>query len=136
MSLNSDATKDNSTYINLIIDPNAGKERVIAIDEPLAVKLDITELLIKELNGFATGSIVGYEYQVEGNYGGSTVFYDSNDIFNFAAKVELILQAAMVNEKQKSAVCELVRQAARKVVSDKSNLYLSHPMTVIEKIKE
>ena len=134
MSLNSDATKDNSTFINLILDPITG-ERPVAIDEPTAVKIDITEQVLDALNGFAPYSIVGFEYQIEGTYGGTEMFYSANDIRDLVGSIDVILNAAMVNEKQKTAVSQMIHSSASRIISDKRNTYLSRTLPLIDESK-
>lgn len=134
MSLNSGATKDNSTYINLILDPNLS-ERPVAIDEPTAVKIDITDKVLDALDGFSSSSIVGFEYQIEGNYGGHEMFYSVYDINALVSNIGVILDAAMVNEKQKAAVFEMIRSAASRITSNKRNAYLSRTLPLIDESK-
>ena len=130
MSLNSDATKDNSTFINLILDPIIS-DTVVPMDAPAAVKLDVTEQVIDALNGFSPSSIVGFEYQIDGNYGGSEAFYSADDIYALVNNIDVILNAAMVNEKQKAAVSQMIHSSASRIINDKRDLYLStifHPL--------
>lgn len=134
MSLTSDATKDNSTYINLILDPTIG-ETVIPAGSPTAVKVDITEQVLDALNGFTPHSIVGFQYQIEGNYGGTEMFFSAKDIYALASNVGVILDAAIVNEKQKLAVLELIQSAASKIINDKRNFYLSGNIPTVHELK-
>lgn len=134
MSLTSDATKDNSTFINLILDPIVG-ERPVALDEPTAVKVDITEQVIDALDGFSPSSILGFEYQVEGNYAGSEMFYSADDIYALVENIDVILNAAMVNEKQKSAVSQMIHSSANRIVSGKRDAYLSRPLPFVDDLK-
>lgn len=133
MSLNSDATKDNSTYINLILDP-AIEGTVVPVDAPTAVKLDITEQVLDALNGFTPNSIVGFEYQIEGNYGGHEMFFSAKDIYNLVNDIDVILNAAMVNEKQKAAVSQMIGSAASRIIHDKRNFYLSKSIPTVHEL--
>lgn len=134
MSLNSDATKDNSTFINLILDPNVS-ERPVALDEPAAVKIDITDQVLDALDGFSPSSILGFEYQVEGNYAGSEMFYSADDIYALVDNIDVILNAAMVNEKQKSAVSQMIHSSANRIVGGKRDAYLSRPLPFVDELK-
>lgn len=134
MSLTSDATKDNSTYINLILDPTIG-ETVVPVDTPTSVKVDITEQVLDAINGFAPYSIVGFEYQIEGDYGGSEMFYSARDIYSLVDRIGVILNAAMVNEKQRAAVSQMISSAASRIVNDKRNVYLSRTLPLIDESK-
>lgn len=134
MSLNSDATKDNSTFINLILDPNVS-ERPMALDEPVAVKIDITDQVLDALDGFSPSSILGFEYQVEGNYAGNEMFYSADDIYALVNNIDVILNAAMVNEKQKSAVSQMIHSSANRIVDGKRDTYLSRPLPLVDELK-
>lgn len=134
MSLNSDATKDNSTFINLILDPNVS-ERPVALDEPAAVKIDITDQVLDALDGFSPSSILGFEYQVEGNYAGSEMFYSADDIYALVDNIDVILNAAMVNEKQKAAVSQMIHSSASRIVNGKRNDYLSRTIPFVNELK-
>lgn len=133
MSLNSDATKDNSTFINLILDPNLS-ERPVALDGPVAVKIDITEQVLDALNGFSPSSIVGFEYQIDSNYAGVEMFYSADDIYALVENVGVILDASMVNEKQKAAVLQMVRSSANRIVNGKRDTYLSRPLPLVDEL--
>lgn len=134
MSLNSAATKDNSTFINLILSPITG-EGPVAMDEPTAVKLDITEQVLDALDGFSPSSILGYEYQIDGNYAGSEMFYSADDIYALVNNIDVILNAAMVNEKQKAAVSQMIHSSAHRIVGGKRDAYLSRPIPLIDDLK-
>lgn len=134
MSLNSDATKDNSTFINLILDPIV-KERPVALDEPTAVKIDVTEQVIDALEGFSPSSIIGFEYQIEGTYGGSDMFYSADDIRALVGNIDVILNAAMVNEKQKAAVSQMIHSSASRIINGKRDAYLSRPLPFVDELK-
>lgn len=134
MSLTSDATKDNSTYINLILDPNID-DLVVPVDTPTSVKVDITKQVLDAINGFAPYSIVGVEYQIEGNYGGTDMLYSANDIRDLVGRIDVILNAAMVNEKQKAAVSQMIHSSASRIISDKRNNYLSRALSLIDESK-
>lgn len=133
MSLNSDATKDNSTFINLILDPIM-HEGPVAMDEPTAVKLDITEQVLDALNGFSPSSIVGFEYQIDSNYGGTNMFYSDDDIYALVENVGVILDVSMVNERQKAAALQMVRSSASRIVNGKRNAYLSRPLPFVDEL--
>jgi hypothetical protein len=133
MSLTSDATKDNSTYINLILDPTIG-DTIVPVDASNAVKVDITEQVLDAINGFSSDSIVGFEYQID-NYAGNEMFYSADDIYALVNNIDVILNAAMVNEKQKAAVSQMIHSSASRIVNDKRDLYLSRVHPLVDEMK-
>lgn len=105
MSLKEDTSKD--TYINLILSKSG--ERVVALGECPFVSVDITEPVIQALDGFGPDCVVGLEYQIEGVAGNApTLYYEKELRETIIWEVERLLDASIVNEKQKNALKELL----------------------------
>ena len=119
MSLTSNATNDNETYIELILNTSKVEAPTVASEQPLRTKLDITESILDKLGGFSPNCIEGYEYQVNGMYGGTHVFYSQDDLYNFADGVNHILDACIVNDKQKKAISGLILKELSNLVGKK-----------------
>lgn len=121
MSLTSNATNDNDTYINLILNTAClGDCSPKSVSEtPVHIKMDITEQIFNELDGFAPDCIDGFEYQVNGLYGGTNAFFTQNDIIRLSDDIKHILDACIVNEKQKRAISDLITKEVSNLVGKK-----------------
>lgn len=97
----------NDTYINLIMSKPG--DRVYSIEECPYVRVDITEAVVKALEGFGPDSFIGCEYQIEGTYGNHITLYTVKDLReSILWEVEQLLDASIVNEKQKTALKNLL----------------------------
>lgn len=110
----------NDTYINLIMSKPG--ERVCSIEDCPYVRVDITEALVKALDGFSPDSFIGFEYQIEGTYGGDVTLYTMKDLReSILWEVGQLLDASIVNEKQKTALKNLLSNRINDVFNRKSN---------------
>lgn len=111
----------NDTYINLIL----AKPGPFSIDDVPYAKVDITEQVLKATNGFGTDSIIGVEYQTEErkNRGNVTLYtvWDLKD--NIVFEMERLLDASIVNEKQKKALKELLKSRIIDVFDRKTQTF-------------
>ena len=121
MSLTSNATNDNDTYINLILNTSylEAQSPKLASESPVHIKMDITEQIVNELDGFAPNCLDGFEYQVNGVYGGTNAFFTQNDIIELSDNINHILDACIVNDKQRRAVSDLVIREVNNLIGKK-----------------
>ena len=110
----------NDTYINLIMSKPG--DRVYSIEECPYVRVDITEAVVNALDGFGPESFIGFEYQIEGNYGNHVTLYTMKDLReSILWEVEQLLDASIVNEKQKAALKNLLSNRINDVFQRKSD---------------
>lgn len=110
----------NDTYINLIMSKPG--DRVYSIEECPYVRVDITEAVVKALDGFSPDSFIGFEYQIEGSYGNNRTLYTVQDLReSILWEVEQLLDASIVNEKQKTALKNLLGNRINDVFHRKSD---------------
>lgn len=110
----------NDTYINLIM--SKPEDRVYSIEECPFVRVDVTEAVVKSLDGFSPDSFIGCEYKIEGIYGNNVTLYTMKDLReSILWEVEQLLDASIVNEKQKTALKNLLSNRINDVFHRKSS---------------
>ena len=119
MSLKGDTSND--TYINLIL--AKPDDRVYTEEEGEYSKVDITEQVIKAMNGFSSQGVIGIEYNIEGTIVGSKALYCRQDIIDdIIREVQWLLDASIVNEKQKNALKVLLNTRIYEVFGQKERV--------------
>lgn len=110
----------NDTYINLIM--SKPRDKVRSTKGGLYARVDITEAVVKALDGFSPESFIGCEYQIDGTYGNNLTLYTMKDLReSILWEVEQLLDASIVNEKQKTALKNLLGNRINDVFHRKSS---------------
>ena len=101
------------TYINLILWKGPQKvESGFCQGESPYEKIDITEQMLDAVNGFRDDNILGIEYQIDDIVGGvQTLYYQKDLRERIIWSLGRLLDASIVNEKQKKALKELMETA-------------------------
>lgn len=115
-------TSPKDTYINLILWKGPDRADGGPCQEKIPYeKLDITEQMLNAVNRFRGDNILGIEYQIDDIVGGTKTLYyrkDLQELINW--EIIRLLDASIVNEKQKKALGGLIEKAIYEVFNQKS----------------
>ena len=105
MPLTEDSTKD--TYIKLIMFDRGNDNEVMRLDESY-VAIDITDQVKSRMKNFDAKNILGIKQQSSNSCIIQTLYYEEDLLNRIKWAVERLLDASIVNEKQKKALKELL----------------------------
>ena len=105
MPLTEDSTKD--TYIKLIMFDRGNDNEVMRLDESY-VAIDITDQVKSRMKNFDAKNILGIKQQSSNSCIIKTLYYEEDLLNRIKWAVERLLDASIVNEKQKKALKELL----------------------------
>ena len=98
------------------------------------VSIDITEQVLNSVESFGWDSIVGMKYNVDIDgqkcYKHEKGLYTRDDLWHLYDEITTVLDAAIVNQKQKEALAMLIAKATNKVIDDRENHIQQSPCDI------